>query len=252
VRAISKISVTPVRCFRLEHPDAVELTEHGVVEDRRFYLADGDGRRLRSSLTAWPVVVSAEYDLDREELRMRFPDGDEVDGSALGLGETIRSDFSGREVEARVVDGPWTELLSELAGHQVRVARPPEPGMCQAAPVTLVSTASVQRLAREAATTVDDRRFRMLFALDGCSEHEEDEWEGRQLRVGDATLTVGGPIPRCAVTTRDPDTGERDLDTLALIRGYRGVRNGEAIDFGVYATVTAPGRISVGDPVELL
>lgn len=251
MRAISQISVTPVRCFRLQHPDAVELTEHGVVEDRRFYLADGDGRRLRSSLTAWPVVVSGDYDAAREELRVRFPDGREFEGSALGLGKTIRSDFSGREIEARVVDGPWTEPLSELAGHEVRVGRPAEPGMWRA-PVTLVSTASLERLGREAATSVDGRRFRMLFTLDGCGEHEEDEWEGRQLRLGGATLTVGGPVARCAVTTRDPDTGERDLDTLGLIKGYRGVRDGEAIDFGVYATVTVPGRVAAADPVELL
>jgi uncharacterized protein YcbX len=252
LRTVSQISVTPVRCFRLQHPEAVELTTRGVVENRRFYLADGDGRRLRSSLTAWPVVVSGEYDAAREELRMRFPDGREVEGSARGLGTTIQSDFSGRAVEGRVVDGPWTDPLSDLAGHDVRVARPAEPGMCQDAPVTLVSTASIARLAREAGASVDGRRFRMLFVLDGCAEHEEDEWGGRRIRIGEATLTVGGPVARCAVTTRDPDTGERDLDTLGLIKGYRGVRDGEAIDFGVYATVTVPGRVASGDSVELL
>ena len=47
-------------------------------------------------------------------------------------------------------------------------------------------------------------------------------------------------------------SGERDLDTLGLIRSYRGVRDGEAIDFGVYAQVIEPGRVRVGDPVELL
>jgi uncharacterized protein YcbX len=44
----------------------------------------------------------------------------------------------------------------------------------------------------------------------------------------------------------------RDLDTLRVIKGYRGVRDGEAIDFGVYAAVEQPGRVRVGDPVEPL
>ena len=92
----------------------------------------------------------------------------------------------------------------------------------------------------------------MLLDLDGCAEHEEDTWDGRRLRVGEAVLRVGGPVPRCAATTRHPESGVRDLDTLRLIKGYRGVRDGEAIDFGVYALVEEPGRVRVGDPVEPL
>jgi uncharacterized protein YcbX len=87
----------------------------------------------------------------------------------------------------------------------------------------------------------------MLFTLAGCDAHEEDSWNGRLVRVGEAVLRLGGPVDRCAVTTRDPDTGERDLDTLRLIKGYRGQRDGKLIDFGVYATVERPGRVRVGD-----
>jgi uncharacterized protein YcbX len=89
------------------------------------------------------------------------------------------------------------------------------------------------------------------FALAACAPHEEDQWDGVRLNVGDAVLRVGGPIIRCAVTTRDPDTGERDLDTLRLIADYRGRRNGEDVHFGVYAHVEQPGTVRVGDAVEL-
>ena len=60
----------------------------------------------------------------------------------------------------------------------------------------------------------------------------------------------GGPVPRCATTTRDPSTGQRDLDTLRAIAAYRGRRDGKDIDFGVYAQVVRPGRVRVGDAVE--
>jgi uncharacterized protein YcbX len=92
----------------------------------------------------------------------------------------------------------------------------------------------------------------MLFELDGCSAHEEDAWSGRQVRVGEAVLRVGGPVERCAVTTRDPDTGVRDLDTLRLIGGYREPRDGVEIPFGVYAAVERPGHVRVGDEVTPL
>ena len=246
---ITEIATAPVKGFALAHRDEVYLAKHGVVENRRFFLVDGEGRRLRSSLTAWPVVVSGDYDPERELLRMTFPDGT-IEAGAEAKGEEVICDFSGRAVRARIVEGPWEEPLSELAGHPVRVARPPEPGMCFEAPVTLMSEASLGRLGEEASDEVDGRRFRLLFTLTGCDPHEEDEWEGRLLRIGDATIRVGGPVPRCAATTRDPDTGVRDLDTLRLIKNYRGVRDGEAIDFGVYAEVEEPGRVRVGDPVE--
>jgi hypothetical protein len=41
------------------------------------------------------------------------------------------------------------------------------------------------------------------------------------------------------MTTRDPDSGVRDLDTLRLIAGYRGRPRG-TIDFGVYAGSSGP------------
>jgi hypothetical protein len=202
---------------------------------------------------SWPAVVRGEYDADAEVLRVRFPGGEVVEDSAVGAGPLRQWDFHGGQIEpGRVVEGEWTDRLSALAGHDVRIVRPEEPGTVREDPVTLVSLASVARLEQEADNRVDPRRFRMLFDLDGCAEHEEDTWDGRRLRVGDAVLRVGGPVPRCAVTTRDPDSGERDLDTLRLIKGYRGVRNGEAIDFGVYAAVEEPGRVRVGDPVEPL
>jgi MOSC domain-containing protein len=253
MRMVARISVTPVRGFRFAHPDEVDVTQRGVVENRRFFLVDGEGNRLRSSLTAWPIAVEGRYDATPERLWMRFPGGCEVEGSALGTGAEVEGVFKGgRIVPARIVEGEWTGLLSGLAGHPVRVARPEHPGECLVQPVTLVSDGSIARLSRAAGTNVDERRFRMLFSLAGCAEHEEDGWTGRRVRIGGAVLRMGGPVDRCATTTRHPLMGTRDLDTLRLIRSYRGVRDGEAIDFGVYATVEQPGRVRVGDEVALL
>ena len=53
------------------------------------------------------------------------------------------------------------------------------------------------------------------------------------------------------MTTRDPRTGHRDLDTLRLIASYRGTRNGDVL-FGAYAQVEQPGVVALGDAVEPL
>ncbi len=253
MRSIARISISPVKAFRLVHPEEVELGPDGVAENRRFFLVGPDGERLRSSLTPWPVLVRAEYDAGEERLRMEFPRGTEIEGAADALGDPVHSATGSLDVTGRVVEGPWEAPLSELAGHPVRLVRLDRIGAGLNEPVTFVSDGSLDRLARQAETTVDSRRFRMLFELSGCEAHEEDTWEGRRFAVGEAVVCVGGPVDRCAVTTRDPDTGERDLDTLRLIKSYRGQRESDgAILFGVYGQVIKPGRVRVGDALEPL
>lgn len=252
-RRVSCISVTPIRCFGLSHPPEVEVTEDaGVVENRRFVLVDAEGKRLRSSLTYWPIRLKASYDAGDERLSVRFPDGAVAEGSALELGDEVHPELGERTIPSRILEGPWTEHLSRLAGISVKIARPDRPGTAQEEPLTFVSEESLARLSEEAGHPVDGRRFRMLFTVRGLRPHEEDEWEGRLVRLGETVIRVGGPVTRCALTTRSPDTGERDLDTLKLIKGYRGVRDGEAIDFGVYARVERAGRVCVRDPLELV
>src|SRR5204862_386895 len=82
----------------VEHPREVDVGLGGVRDDRRFLLVDGEGRRLRSSQTAWPLAVGARYDAGSERLAMRFPDGGEVEGSAVPRGEEIEIDYHGRTV----------------------------------------------------------------------------------------------------------------------------------------------------------
>jgi uncharacterized protein YcbX len=252
---VARINTTPVRTFRVQHPDAVELGRDGVPGNRRFMVVDGDGNRLRSSATVWGVRVAAAYDVDGERLRVSFADGGEVEGSATATGERLQPRVGDKAVDAVVVPGPWEEPLAALAGHPMRIVRLPSEldASAERAPATVVSDGSLRRLEREAGRAVDARRFRMLFELAGCEAHVEDGWAGRLVAVGDAVVRVRSGVARCAFTTRDPETGVRDLDTLRLLAGYRGRRDGDgAILFGMYADVEQPGTVRVGDAVEPL
>jgi uncharacterized protein YcbX len=252
---VSRLSVTPVKGLALLHPDEVELTEGGVAENRRFYLVDRVGF-LFSGIDHGPLcLVQPRYDAEREELMLVFPNGSTVEGRALADGDEVETDFYGRKVTGRVVHGRFGEALTSYVGKPVRLVRADRPGeACDVEPVTFLSDASVDELRRRAGRDepLDERRFRMLIGLAGTGPHEEDGWDGRRLRVGDALVRVGGPVPRCATTTRDPATGERDFDTLRAIKAYRGLRDGKKIDFGVYGEVEQRGRVRVGDPAELV
>jgi uncharacterized protein YcbX len=220
-----------------------------VRGNRRYYLVDEAGRLVGG--VKHGTLVQIRPEARNGSLTLRFPGGATVSGD-VELGDFVTTDFYGRPVDGRIVRGPWADALSDHAGSHLRLVRSLDDDAWDVEPATLVSRASCDRLGRELGAEVDPRRFRMLLTLDGCAEHEEDGWSGGRIRVGGAVLSVGGPVPRCAVTTHDPSTGVRSLDTLGAIRGYRGVRpaDGKSIDFGVYARVEEPGRVRVGDAVE--
>jgi len=188
---------------------------------------------------------------------LRFPDGSEVVGD-VELGERIVTSFFGRPVDGRLVEGPWNDALADYVGRPVRLARTEREGdgvdRGRLAGATLVSTGSLEAF-REAAGEdgpVDGRRFRMTIGIEGVEAHGEDGWIGSQVCVGGATVAVREHVGRCAVTTLDPDRGVRDLDTLGTIAAYRGdVQTREPLPFGVWCEVVEPGRVAVGDPVEL-
>jgi MOSC domain-containing protein len=140
-------------------------------------------------------------------------------------------------------------------GTPVRLARCDQPGDgTDVYHVTLVSSASVAEVAGHGGHpgALDAARFRMTFELDGCEAHEEDTWAGRRVRMGKALLRIYGQVPRCVVTTQSPETGLKDFETLKTIVSYRPLMHDQkGIPFGMYAEVEHPGRVRVGDRVEV-
>lgn len=254
VVSLVRISITPLKSTALQHPERVRLGPGGVAENRRFFMVDARGGLLGAPRHPVLFRIAARYDAEREHLAIRLPDGSAVEGGAEAGDERISIDFWGRPTPGRVMAGDWADALSAAVGEPVRLVRADhDGGGVDDRPVTLVSSASVRELARHAQRAdVDARRFRILFELDGAAAHEEDGWGGGLLRVGEAVVRVGGPIPRCAVTQRDPDTGAADLETLKIIDGYRGRSAARTLDFGVYGDVVEAGIVAVGDAVTLL
>ena len=257
VARVAWISVAPVKGLRLQHRDEVQLDESGVPGDRSFFLVDERGVMVSASRLGPLVAVVPEHDAQAQTLSLRFPGGGEVAGRvALSEPEPVR--FYGETLAARPVRGPFSEALSRHCGKDLRlVAAPPErPGVDRGrdGAATLVSVASLERLRAHAASTepVDARRFRMTFGVDGLEAHEEDGWIDREVRVGDALLRVAGNVGRCALTTRQPETGVVDFKTLHHLQEYRGdVPTTEPLPFGVHARVLRPGRVRLGDTVAL-
>jgi uncharacterized protein YcbX len=253
VPTVSRLSIAPVKGLALEHPAEIDLTPVGVVEDRRFFLVDDTGRLVDGLLAGRMVQVAAQIDPDATHLRMSFPDGEVIEDDVRAT-EPIITRMYGRTVLGHVVDGPWAEALEPLAGRRLHLIRTTSPGGTREKhPATLVTDGSLDLLGQHlGGVPVDGRRFRMLIELAGGAAHEEDTWIGKRIELGETRMLVSKPVARCAITTQDPDTGLRDMDTLRTIISYRGLRDHENVDFGVYGEVERPGRIRLGDAVRVL
>jgi uncharacterized protein YcbX len=253
--SVAWISRTPVKALALEHPEEVELGEGGVEDDRRFYLVGEAGRLISNK--DFPVfqLIRAAYDAKDDVLAFTLADGQRVTGT-VERGEEVTTRFHSRPRPARLVLGPWSGALSELAGETLRLVEPStlatDRGRNGAA--TLLATASLDALGDVLGVDgVDGRRFRMNFGVAGLEAHEEDTWIGRRVQVGDAVVIPHGNVGRCVITTQNPDTAISDLDTLKGLASYRrDIETTEPLPFGVHAAVTKPGRVRVGDSVSLL
>lgn len=252
VLTISRLSITPVRSLALQHPESVELGPHGVLEDRRYTLLTQDRRIFDATKFGPLVAVGARLELDPERLTLTLPDGEVVEGE-VELGERFEAEVYGRRFAAREVIGPWANALSQYAGKQLTLIRSERrANERDRNDVSIVSEASVEELSRQGngGQPLDARRFRMLIQVAGARPHQEDEWLGEEVRIGPVVVRVTRPDPRCVITTQDPETGLRDFPTLHAIKAYRGVRDGKAIDFGVYADVVVPGTVRIGDEIS--
>ena len=253
---LARLSVTPVKGTAVHHPESALLTEVGIPQDRRFFLVDAWGE-LFSGSTFGPLVrIRAEFDAVAERLALRFPDGSVIEAAAEAVGPAETTNFYGRPVAAHVVEGPFAEAISTYCSTPVRLLRCDRDGDgADVEPITVVSSESVRDLAERGRYegTLDARRFRLNLELEGCEPYEEDSWASLRVRVGEATIEVGAQEPRCVFTTKSPDTGQKDWDTLRQIAKYRPrIEGGGGLPFGVYARVVEPGFIRVGDLVSPL
>jgi uncharacterized protein len=217
-----------VKSFGGERVRRAFVGPFGLIGDRRHAVEDDDGTPL-SARRAHALLGYAA----------RYADGEAAEGAGV-------TTPSGLELDPD--DPALGRELSELVGRPVRVVRSAV-GVHDAAPLHLVSTSSLAAVGEWlAGEEVDRRRFRanLVIELDDPEPFAEMGWVGAVLELGDGgpVIEVVSPTERCAVTTFDPDTLERDNRILAGL-----ARERENL-FGVYARVRRPGWAEVGAPVR--
>jgi uncharacterized protein len=220
----------PVKSMAAEALDAVHVSWHGLAGDRRWaFIRDG---ATRSSFPWLTIRERPEMGL----YRPRFAEPDRPDASV-----TLVRTPSGRELD---VVAP--ELAAEL-GQGVRVIKQNR-GVFDTLPLSLISTQTLAGLGALLGAGLDARRFRPNLVVEAVDDalYPEDEWVGAELQIGDLRMRVDKRDERCVMVNVDPDTTQRDP---AILRAIARERKG---CLGVYGSVVQPGRVAVGDVVEVV
>jgi MOSC domain-containing protein len=250
VARVRAIHLSPVKSLGLMQTERVTLTHDGIPGDRAFVVLDH--RDEVATLRRYGALAhaSTRFDVERGELAMLLPGGREVT-AAVEDGPEHEVQMFGRPLRGAIVEGPWAEELSALTGVPMRLMRALAGPAQDSHAMSLLSCGSVEQLSAQAGLPqpLDPRRFRNTLLVEGTAPHEEDSWVGREVRAGGAVLRVMERDQRCSLITKNPDSGERDLDTLRVLASYRRQEDGE-VCLGVYADVVTPGDIAVGDTVE--
>jgi uncharacterized protein YcbX len=245
---VSQLAIAPVKGMRLQRTGEVQLGQYGVTGDREFLVVGEAGRLLLTSRYPALLQVEPAWDRARKVLTLAFPDGDVVhDTPEPGAHATTRM-YDGREIPGWIIPGPLSAALSGYLGQAVHLfKRAPEHIGNDDQPVTLMSQASLQALAPEFnGTAPDPRRFRMTITITGTDAWAEHGWRGQKVTIGEGSVRVIAPVPRCVVTTRNPESGATDARILHALARLRGKND---ITFGVWCEILRPGRIQVGDVV---
>jgi uncharacterized protein YcbX len=240
----------PVKSLQGEQIATARLEDDGVRRDRCWGIRDQvTGRILTARRRPELLAATASYDGDLPVITL--PGGETLTGPGVRTDELL-SDWLGSPVSlvgsAEGAPGR-AEFFADATDDTSEAIEwtMPEGRYVDAAPVLLLTTGSL----RAAAALYPDgdwdpRRFRpnVLVDLDG-NGWIEDGWIGQQVRLGPAVLIPRQPCVRCTMVTRPQPGLEADVEVFrTLARKHGGL-------FGVWADITTPGSVSVGDAVAV-
>ncbi|MFB7127991.1 MOSC domain-containing protein [Kitasatospora sp. NPDC056273] len=278
---LTGLHVYPVKSMYRLSPDTAVVQPWGLAGDRRWMLADANGRFVSQREDAALARVRTGL-LPDGVLTLTTPDGSriEVPAPAVAAGDPLADvEVWGTRFRAAEADKETHRWIAEHLGDYRLVhlddprARPVDPeysapgdsvSMADGYPLLLTTTASLDRLNELIAAenpdgheTLPMERFRPSVVIGGTEPWAEDTW--RRIRIGSVTFKVVKPCGRCMITTTDQETGERrgkePLRTLA--RHHRLLRKAA---FGQNLIPERPagvegdelGTLRLGDELEVL
>ncbi len=264
----------PIKSFQGESIDQTILGETGIHADRVLALRNRESGKIVSGkhgkLGERILEFGAQYVSEPAVGEPLPPIEATIDGKTLRADDIAAfsdacSEALNHPVELvaagspdQVYDSYWPEIEDlPLAGADIDLpmALAEAGSFADLEPLHVLTTASMAKLAELAADSqIEVGRFRPSLLIDtGDAEgFVENDWTGRTAKLGEATLEFGSAAPRCIMTTRAQVGLPKDPRVLkTLVRENRREFMGMQMPcLGLYAKVTEPGTVRVGDALR--
>lgn len=271
---VSALARYPVKSMLGEALDELDITERGSVGDRAYALRELATRRIASA-KKFPRLFEfrATYDSPPANGRsapvtIELPGGrkihaDDADASeaisaALGRKMILESSSNAHGEKAGIdpssvfADVPVEKVIPGLTAATLGDNFALEKNsFFDTAVMHVIASGTLRHMATLTApgSNFDPRRFRPTIFVDSGTRDDaflEDEWLAGTLQVGDTVKIVSMQRAlRCVMTTHPQEDLGRDY-AIFRTAAYRHRAN-----VGVFASIGAPGRVRVGDPVFL-
>jgi uncharacterized protein YcbX len=240
----------PIKGLTPERLSSADLRAGEVIEGDRLYAVENGPSGFDPKAPRWLPKIKFLCLMRNAKLAAftsRYDDETAVlaierDGELLATGDLRTPD--GRRAIENFFE---TRMASEKRG-AFRVLEAPGHSFSDLARkvVSIINLDTVEDFSGALGQPLHPLRFRANLYLTGLPAWSEFDLMGKTLAIGKARLRIIKRIERCAATEVNPETALRDIDIPENLWRRRG-----NIDFGIYAEVTAAGKIAAGDPVEI-
>jgi hypothetical protein len=260
----------PVKSMMGEELNAAEVTDRGLVGDRRFAVVDAATGKVAGAKNPkkWgnffdfraAYVAPPRKGSKLPAVRLTLPDGTVVTSLQADLPQLL-SRTLGREVAFAEAEGDvessaaqaeeyWPDLEGLDYRDTVTEWELPPGTFFDLAVVHLLTTATIERLrALYPEGRFEVRRFRTNIVIATEPDQQgfvESDWIGHTVAIGDEVrLQITGPCPRCVMTTLPQGDLPKDAGILRTAAQHN------QANVGVYADVVRGGAIRRGDPVTV-
>lgn len=247
VGTVAQVWRYPVKSFQGELVESLDLAPGGAIGDRTLAVVDpAAGKVLSAKRYAELLMASAR--LEGESVVLTLPDGSEhaADDPNVNAALSVWLDRDVR-LEAPPTEGVFPmEMYTGMSDEDTPLFDwPGPPGTwLDLADVHWLTTASLAAIAGEHADGQwDVRRFRPTALIEtSAGGFAEEGWTS--IEVGGVATEVLMATPRCSMPSRAQPGLGRDKSIATTIR------DANANNLGVYASIARSGTIRVGDPVH--
>ena len=247
--SVTEIFRHPIKSHGLEQLQNVTLTPGQALPWDRHWAVAHDASKADG--TAWVPCANFSRVAKAPQLMALRARLNEADAS-ITLSHPDRKDFTFHPDDERQLSGflAWIKpLMPADRAQSARIVAAPGTAMTDTdyASISINNHASRRALSQRMGQDLSPLRFRGNIWVDGLAPWEEHDLAGKTMRIGTAVIEGVEPIVRCRATTTNPETGQRDADTLQALNDGWGHQY-----FGLYARVLEPGTIALNDTLEIL